>query len=89
MKKVHIFIYGNVIGVFFRANVREKARALDLKGYVKNIDNKVEAVFEGSEDKIREIIEFCKNPGFTEVDRVEVKEEHYKGEFDSFEIIYY
>ena len=88
MKRIHVFIYGDVIGVFFRANIREKARALDLKGYVKNLEDRVEAVFEGPGDKIKEIIEFCKNPGFTEVDRVEVKEEPYKGEFNSFTIEY-
>ena len=88
MKRIHVFIYGDVIGVFFRANIREKARALGLKGYVRNLEDKVEAVFEGLDDKIKEIMEFCKNPGFTEVDRIEVKEESYKGEFDSFEIVY-
>jgi acylphosphatase len=50
-----------VQGVFFRENTREKAESLGLKGWVKNNpDGSVEAVFEGEEAMIEEIIEFCK-----------------------------
>ena len=46
MKRVHVFIYGDVIGVFFRANTRDKAISIGLKGFVKNVSNgEVEAVF--------------------------------------------
>jgi len=88
MKRAYVLIYGDVIGVFFRVNLRKKAISLGIKGYVKNLNDKVEAVFEGTEEKIKEIIEFCKNPGFTEVNRVEVKEELYKGEFKDFHIVH-
>ena len=61
MKRIHLIIKGHVQGVFFRDNTREKAESLNLKGYVKNLpDNSVEAVFEGEDEMIEEIIEFCK-----------------------------
>ena len=89
MKRVHVFIYGDVIGVFFRANTRDKAISIGLKGFVKNVSNgEVEAVFEGDDEAIKEIIKFCKNPGFTKVNKVEIKEEKYKGEFKTFLIAY-
>ncbi len=89
MKRIHLFIYGNVTGVFFRANTQDKAISLGLNGFIKNIEQgKVEAVFEGSKSSIKEIIKFCKNPGFTNINKVEVKEESYKGEFNNFEIVY-
>ena len=86
MKRVKILISGNVTGVFFRRFVRVNAEKLDLKGYVRNIDDKVEAVFEGDNKQIDKIIELCKQgPSGSKVDNVDVKEEEYKGEFDSFE----
>jgi acylphosphatase len=89
MKRVKLIISGRVHGVFFRANTKRKADSLKLKGFVKNIPNgKVEAVFEGPEEKIKQIIEFCKKPGFTTVTNVQVKQEKYKGEFNEFEIRY-
>ena len=36
MERVSIRIIGKVTGVFFRAHVRDLARDLGIKGYVKN-----------------------------------------------------
>ena len=36
IKHVNIKIYGRVQGVFFRANTKEKAIKLNLKGFVSN-----------------------------------------------------
>jgi len=86
MKRVKILISGNVTGVFFRRFVRVNAEKLDLKGYVRNIDDKVEAVFEGDNKQIDKIIELCKQgPSGSKVDNVDVREEEYKGEFGGFE----
>ena len=61
MKRVHVIIKGYVQGINFRYNTREKAESLGLTGWIKNLpDNSVEAVFEGSEEMINEILEFCK-----------------------------
>ena len=90
MKRVHVFISGSVHGVFFRANTRDKAKALNLKGFVRNLpDGRVEAVFEGADEDVEKIIDFCrKGPFGARVENVEVKEEKYKAEFEDFEIRY-
>lgn len=73
-------------GVFFRANTRDKAQDEDVKGWVKNLpDGRVEAIFEGPEEKVNEVIEWCKNnQPYARVDDVEVEEEEATGEFDRF-----
>jgi len=74
MKCAHLTISGKVQGVFFRANVRDKALELGLKGYVKNLENGiVEVAAEGNEDKINELIDFIKNnPGHSIVENIEI-----------------
>jgi len=58
MKCIHLIVSGRVQGVFFRANVRNKANELGLKGYAKNLpDGNVEVVAEGDEEKLEELIE--------------------------------
>ncbi len=86
--RAHVFISGRVQGVFFRDNTRQKARQLGVTGWVRNLpDGRVEAVFEGDEDAVKKIIEWCHiGPPAARVDNVEVIYEPYKGEFDSFKI---
>ena len=90
MQRVHIIVHGNVQGVFFRANAKKMAESLGLNGYAKNMpDGTVEVVAEGSEDKLKELVEFCKNgPEAAEVSKVDVKFEKASNEFDGFEIKY-
>ncbi|MBM3200234.1 acylphosphatase [Candidatus Woesearchaeota archaeon] len=91
MRRVHVWVSGNVQGVFFRAYTRMKAHELGIKGWVKNLpDDKVEAVFEGDDESIIMMIEFCKKgPEGATVTNVRVKEEKHTGEFDSFNILMY
>ena len=88
MKRIHLIAHGDVQGVFYRDNTQKKASELGLKGYVKNLpDGTVEAVAEGPEDKLNELINFCKNnPGSSNVDKVDVKEEKATNEFRDFEV---
>ena len=88
--RCHVLVSGRVQGVFFRQNTLEKAKALDLKGWVRNTDDgKVEAVFEGEKEKIEKILEWMrKGPPFARVDGLEIKWEDYKGEFEDFKIRY-
>lgn len=74
VKRAHLFISGRVQGVTFRASTRRKARSLGLNGWVKNLSGgRVEAVFEGSKDKIEQIIDWChKGPSAAHVTDVEV-----------------
>ena len=90
MKRIHLIIHGKVQGVFYRDNTQKKASELRLTGFVKNLpDNSVEIVAEGPENKLNELIEFCKNnPGYSNVDKVDVKEEKAADEFDGFGVRY-
>lgn len=89
-RRVHVLIFGKVQGVSFRYHTYELAKKLGITGWVRNTsDGKVEAVFEGDRDKIEKILEFCKRgPSLARVEKVEVKEEKFKGEFKDFKIVY-
>lgn len=81
MKRVHVIIKGNVIGVFFRKFIKENADKLKIKGWVKNEKDYVEAVFEGKEADLRKILSLChKGPPSAVVKRLNFKEEAIKGE---------
>jgi len=92
MKKVraHLWISGLVQGVFFRAYTEEEAHRLGLTGWVKNIPgDRVEAIFEGDEPKVREVIKWCHHgPPSAEVTKVEVKWEEPTEEYNDFLIKY-
>ena len=86
--RVHVFIFGSVQGIGFRFSTKHKADALSLKGWVRNYLDYVEAVFEGPEDRVKEIVEWCrKGPSTSRVDKIEVKFEKYTDEFEDFEIV--
>jgi len=76
-------IHGNVIMVGFRYFIRNKALILGLNGWIRNIDNKVEAVFEGPQEKLNKILEYCEDgPITSKVNKVDVtyeKNENLKG----------
>lgn len=88
MQRAHVVISGFVQGVGFRHFVRNKAIELGLTGWVQNTpDNRVEALFSGSKEKIEEMISLCrKGPFLSEVKDVLVEWKEAKEEFKSFEI---
>lgn len=56
----HVYISGKVQGVYFRDYTRKKALALEVSGWVRNLpDGRVEAVFQGDEDKVKAMLEWC------------------------------
>ncbi len=58
--RVHVFISGQVQGVFFRKTAQDVAEELGLRGWVRNThDGRVEAVFEGTKAQLREVINWC------------------------------
>jgi acylphosphatase len=58
--RAHVFVSGRVQGVFYRANTRETAREHGVDGWVRNLDDgRVEAVFEGSEDDVQAMVDWC------------------------------
>lgn len=88
MKRVRVMVVGDVQHVGFRAWVKHKAEFLGLGGWVKNTkDGNVEAVFEGEEPVVKEMIDEClKGPPASYVERVEEKDEKPIGE-KSFRIV--
>ncbi|MCB0308894.1 MAG: acylphosphatase [Bdellovibrionales bacterium] len=62
MKRIHAIIHGKVQGVFFRATARDKARALELKGFVRNLpDGSVEIEAQGETALIEVFLRWCHN----------------------------
>jgi len=84
MKRAHVWISGRVQGVWFRAHTRDKAMELGIKGWVRNLpDGRVEAVFEGEEEQVKKMIEWCYvGSPLAKVDDVQVKWEEPRNEFD-------
>ena len=87
---VHVIISGRVQGVWFRASTKQKAEQLGLTGWVKNTnDGNVEAVFEGEEKFISQMIDWChKGPPLSKVNHVEVKKQNLNDGFEGFSIRY-
>lgn len=90
LARAHIFVSGIVQGVGFRYFTARHARALGLKGWVRNTrDGRVEIVVEGEKNRIERLIELVKRgPALARVDDVRVEWEEYKGEFEDFRIRY-
>jgi len=88
--RAHIYVSGNVQGVFYRYETKKHAELHGVNGWARNLpDGRVEALFEGKKDRVDKLIEFCSRgpPGATVTD-VEVTWETYTGEFRDFKIHY-
>ncbi len=82
--RVHVVISGLVQGVWFRASTKEKADQLKLAGWVRNTSHgDVEAVFEGEEHIVDEMIAWCHHgPQHAQVIDVIVTREPCSHEFE-------
>lgn len=87
---VHVIISGRVQGVWFRSDTKQKAEQLGLTGWVRNtIGGNVEAIFEGEEDLVKEMIDWChRGPPSAQVEHVEVKNQDPTNGFEGFSIKY-
>lgn len=88
--RARVVVAGRVQGVFFRYSAQELANRLKVLGWVKNRwDGKVEAVFEGERNVVKQMIEWChKGPPGAHVQSVDMHWEDYVGEYDQFSIVY-
>jgi acylphosphatase len=86
--RAHIFVSGRVQGVFFRQKTRQQAESLGVRGFVRNLpDGRVEAVFEGEEEAVKSLVEYCYHgPSYARVTNVEVIWEDYRSEFSDFKM---
>lgn len=87
-KQALIKVTGRVQGVFYRAHAEEKANKLGLTGHARNMsDGSVEILIQGSEEKIKEFINWCQDgsPSAT-VDMVKVEWGEATNQFENFRI---
>jgi acylphosphatase len=82
-----VIVSGRVQGVFFRDSTRRRAESAGVAGWVRNTaDGTVEAIFEGEDSAVEEMIAFCRSgPGRAEVSAVDVEGERPEG-LSSFEV---
>ncbi|MDD3013924.1 MAG: acylphosphatase [Candidatus Gastranaerophilales bacterium] len=86
--RVHVYISGRVQGVGYRYSTVHQAQSLELTGWVKNTyDRKVEAIFEGDENAVEQMLKWCQNgPSMAFVTNIEIHKSSYTGKFNSFVI---
>jgi len=87
--RAHVFISGDVQGVFFRRTAKLEAEKLSLIGWVRNRpDGEVELVAQGPKDKVNQFIKWCRRgPPFAKVENVEVEWKRNLEDFEEFEIV--
>lgn len=81
-KRARVRISGSVQGVGFRYEARDRARSLGVGGFIRNLpDGTVEAAFEGEEERVESMIDWCRRgPGGARVEDVRVEWEDAHGE---------
>jgi acylphosphatase len=58
--RVRILIEGRLQGINFRFNSQQKAKQLNLVGFVRNLsDGRIEIEAQGDEDKLAEMLTWC------------------------------
>ncbi len=87
--RAHVLISGRVQGVFFRSNIQQKSIERKVTGWVHNLqDGRVEAIFEGEDTDVKELINYCRRgPPTARVENTEVKWEEYTGEYYDFQAV--
>lgn len=88
IQRVHLWVYGRVQGVGFRAFVQQQGHLLGLNGWVRNVGyDGVEVVAEGRRDVLERFVELVqRGPRAARVDRARVEWEPASGEFHAFEV---
>jgi len=88
-KAIKLTIHGKVQGVGYRCWFEQQALALELKGYVKNLDSgEVEAVIVGTEHQLHAIIERSyTGPSRAEVSKIIQSEFEHSQDFVTFQML--
>jgi len=88
-KSVRLYINGIVQGVFFRMFVKENAERYNVKGFVRNLEDKrIEVFLEGNADDVNKMIELCKKgPKHSKIKDVKIKPERFQ-DFKVFKILH-
>ncbi|MBS3078454.1 acylphosphatase [Candidatus Pacearchaeota archaeon] len=88
-KSIRLYISGLVQGIFFRSFVKENAEKLNIKGFVRNLeDGRVEVFIEGNFEDVVKMVELCKKgPKHSEIKKVEEKSERFQ-DLNSFKVLH-
>lgn len=88
-KSVRLYITGTVQGVFFRAFIKENAERLNIKGFVRNLeDGRIEIFLEGDAGDVNKMMDLCKKgPKHAQIRKVEEKQERFQG-FKTFKVLH-
>lgn len=89
MVRAVIRLYGIVQGVGMRYFIWREARKLELRGYVRNLDDgSVEIVVEGENDLIETLVRLARDEGPGFVSDIKITYEPDKGDLKGFKIIH-
>ena len=88
-KAIKLTIHGKVQGVGYRRWFEQQALALEIKGYVKNLDSgEVEAVIVGTENQLHAIIQRSyTGPSRAEVSKIIQSEFDQAQDFVTFQML--
>lgn len=88
-KAIKLTIHGKVQGVGYRRWFEQQALALEIKGYVKNLDSgDVEAVIVGTEHQLHAIIERSyTGPSRAEISKIIQSEFEHAQDFVTFQML--
>lgn len=90
MSRIKITVYGHVQGVGFRYHTRQKAKELNLTGYVMNKpDHTVEIVADGADEQLQLLVAWTRvGPDRAKVKRIELEDCLPINRFDEFVVEY-
>lgn len=90
MFRLHAVVRGDVQGVGFRYFLVDGARALQLRGWVRNrSDGAVELMAEGERPKLEQLLQAARQgPRHARVEEVEVEWTPATGGLEPFDLIY-
>jgi acylphosphatase len=85
-----VIVRGRVQGVAFRHHTTQAAEQHGVTGWVTNLaDGSVQACFEGEQDDVRAMVNWChRGPELARVDQVVEEAGEYTGEFAGFSTRY-
>lgn len=88
-KSVRLYITGLVQGIFFRSFIKENAEKLNIKGFVRNLeDGRVEVFIEGNSEDVTKMIGLCKKgPKHSQIKNVVEKSERFQ-DLKSFKVLH-
>ena len=81
MKTIKARLSGTVQGVTFRQYIRDNANELNVRGFVRNLENgDVEVVAEGKDEDVNEFLNRCKQgPSYADIKRFNFEEIKHQG----------